>query len=39
MDTAALRKCIFPTLAVYESDNMNKSTFFAVGCEEEIMEV
>lgn len=38
MDKTALRKYIFPTLALYESDNMNKGTLFAAGFEED-MEV
>ena len=39
MDTTALRKYSFPTLASYESDNMNKQTHFVAGFEEDIMEV
>jgi hypothetical protein len=38
MDTAALRKYIFLTLALSESENMNKPTLFAAGFEED-MEV
>jgi len=39
MDTTALRKYSFPTLALYESDNINKRTLFAAGFEDDIMEV
>jgi hypothetical protein len=38
MDTTALRKYNFPTLALYESDNMKKRTHFVAGFEED-MEV
>jgi len=39
MGTTALRKYNFPTLALYESDSMNKRTHFVAGFEEDIMEV
>jgi hypothetical protein len=39
MDIIALRKYIFPNLALYELDSMNKRTFSAAGFEEDIMEV
>jgi len=39
MDATVLRNYIFPPLALYESDNMNKRTSFVAGSEEDIMEV
>jgi hypothetical protein len=36
---SSIKKCIFHAVALYESDSMKKSTFVAVGSEEEVMEV